>query len=146
MELRASARAWPLAIRGVPTQTGSAGTVGLALEVASRHLYDLSSGAARDQMSRAADAPIRIENGEVTVDAGFLATRLGLAVEKLQAEMRRGAVVSTVEEGRDEDARRTRITVRYGARLWRAVVGPDGTIVEAPPPGAKPPDAGGPDA
>lgn len=97
-------------------------------------------------MNPTADAPIRIENGEVTVDAAFLAPRLGLPVDKFQAEMRRGAVVSTVEEGRDEDAGRTRITVRYGARLWGAVVEPDGTIVEAPPPGAKPPDAGRPDA
>lgn len=97
-------------------------------------------------MNPTADAPIRIENGEVTVDAAFLAPRLGLPIDKLQAEMRRGAVVSTVEEGRDEDAGRTRITVRYGARLWGAVVEPDGPIVEAPPPGAKPPDAGRPDA
>jgi NFU1 iron-sulfur cluster scaffold homolog, mitochondrial len=92
-------------------------------------------------MSPAADAPIRIKNGEVTIDAAFLAPRLGLAVEALQAEMRRGAVVSTVEEGRDEDAGRTRVTVRYGRRIWRVVVEPDGTFVEMPPRGRGEPEA-----
>ena len=97
-------------------------------------------------MSPPPDPPIRIENGEVTVDAAFLAPRLGLGPERLQAEMRRGAVVGVAEEGRDEDAGRTRITVRYRARVWQAVVEPDGTIVEAPPPVGNRPDAGGQDA
>lgn len=85
-------------------------------------------------MNRSADGTIRIENGEVTVEAAFLAPKLGLNVETLQAEMRRGAVVGVVEEGRDEDAGRLRVTFRHGERRWHAVIAADGSISEAPVP------------
>lgn len=81
-------------------------------------------------MNRIVDSPIRIENGEVTVEAAFLAPKLGLNVETLQEEMRRGAVVGVVEEGRDEDAGRTRVTFRHGDRSWQAVIAADGSISE----------------
>lgn len=83
-------------------------------------------------MSSTADTPFRINSGEITVDAVFLAPKLGLSAQTLQAEMRRGLVVSVVEEGRDEDAGRTRVTFRYGQRVWRAVIAPDGGFSEAP--------------
>lgn len=88
-------------------------------------------------MSPATDTPIRIDNGEITVDAAFLAPKLGLSVEALRAEMGRGAVVGVAEEGRDEDAGRTRVTFRHGARIWRGVIEPDGRLAEAPPPGRR---------
>ena len=83
-------------------------------------------------MSRTADGPIRIENGEVTVEAAFLAPKLGLSVEALQGEMRRRVVVGVVEEGRDDDAGRARVTFRHGDRSWQAVIAADGSISETP--------------
>lgn len=72
-------------------------------------------------MSRTADFPIRIANGEVTVDAAFLAPKLGLGVERLKKEMRSGTVVGIIEEGRDEDAGRTPVTFRDGKQTWYAI-------------------------
>lgn len=83
-------------------------------------------------MSPTPDPPICVVDGEITVDAIFLAPKLGLFVEALQREMRLGRVVSTVEEGRDDDAGRFRVTFRYGTRVWRAVVEADGRHVELP--------------
>jgi len=69
---------------------------------------------------------------DVTVEAGYLAARLGLSVARLRAEMRRGIVYSAVERGVAEDAGRLRLTVRYRARAWMMVVQRDGTLSEAP--------------
>lgn len=90
-------------------------------------------------MIPADNPPICVVDGEITVDAGFLAPKLGLSVEALRAEMRLGRVVSTCEKGRDEDAGRFRVTFRHGARVWRAVVEADGRHIEVP---ADPTDSG----
>lgn len=91
-------------------------------------------------MNTPTETPVRVDNGEITVDAAFLAPKLGLSAEVLQVEMRRGAVVGVAEEGRDEDAGRTRVTFRHGARVWSAVIEPDGRLVEAPPPQPRTPN------
>ena len=75
---------------------------------------------------------IEIHGDDVTIDAGYLAARLGLSVARLQAEMRRGIVYSVVERGLGEDAGRLRLTFRYRARTWTTVVQRDATVGEAP--------------
>lgn len=65
------------------------------------------------------------------VEVAFLAPKLGLNVDTLQAKMRRGAIVGVVEEGRDEDAGHVRVTFRHGERSWHAVIAADGSISEA---------------
>ena len=71
---------------------------------------------------------ITIADSEITVDAELLAPKLGLSVEALKAEMRKGNVSSVAETGIDEDAGRTRVTFRYRTRAWTVVVEPDGTL------------------
>jgi Family of unknown function (DUF6522) len=75
---------------------------------------------------------IEIHGDDVTVEAGYLAARLGLAVGQLRAEMRRGIIYSLVERGTGEDAGRLRLTFRYRARAWTMVVQRDGVPSEAP--------------
>ena len=60
---------------------------------------------------------IEIHGDDVTVEASYLAVRLGLPVDRLRAEMRRGIIYSVVERGVGEDAGRLRLTFRYHARL-----------------------------
>src|ERR1700733_5037916 len=75
---------------------------------------------------------IEIHGDDVTVEASYLAARLGLPVDRLRAEMRRGGIHSVVERGVGEDAGRLRLTFRYRARTWTVVVQRDGTLNEAP--------------
>jgi Family of unknown function (DUF6522) len=65
---------------------------------------------------------IATRGDDVTVEASYLAGQLGLSLDRLRAEMRRGVVYSTVERGMGEDAGRLRLTVRYRARVWTVVV------------------------
>ena len=78
---------------------------------------------------------ISIQDGEIVVDAEFLAAGLGLSTELLKAEMRRGLVYSLAERGIDEDEGRTRLTFRYRARSWIVVVKPDGSLNDDGEPG-----------
>lgn len=63
------------------------------------------------------------------LDAALLAQRFGLTSEALRRHMRSGMVRGTVENGTDEDAGRTRLTVRFGNRIWVAVIDGDGSIL-----------------
>ncbi|MDB5406608.1 MAG: Nfu/NifU-domain containing protein [Rhodospirillales bacterium] len=74
---------------------------------------------------------ISVQNGEIVVDAEFLAAKLGLSTDSLRAEMRRGLVYSVTERGIDEDEGHTRLTFRYRARSWTVVVNPDGSLNDA---------------
>ena len=91
-------------------------------------------------MSPVPGSQIAIADGEIAIDAELLAPRLGLSVDALKAEMRKGIVYSVAETGIDEDVGRTRLTFRYRARAWTVVVDPDGNLVEsiAPAPKALP--------
>ena len=91
-------------------------------------------------MSPVPGSAIAIADGEIAIDAELLAPRLGLSVDALKAEMRKGIVYSVAETGIDEDVGRTRLTFRYRARAWTVVVDPDGNLVEsiAPAPKALP--------
>ena len=70
---------------------------------------------------------IEVHGEQITIEADFLAVKLGLSVDLLRAEMRRGIVYGVVERGIGEDAGRLRLTFRYRARAWTLVVEPDGT-------------------
>ncbi len=77
---------------------------------------------------------IEVRGEEATIEAGHLAAKLGLSVDRLRAEMRRGIVYGVVERGVGEDAGRLRLTFRYRARSWAVVVEADGTLNEVPAP------------
>ncbi len=77
---------------------------------------------------------VDVRGEEATIEAGFLAAKLGLSLDRLRAEMRRGIVYGVVERGVGEDAGRLRLTVRYRARSWTVVVEADGTLNEVPAP------------
>ena len=77
---------------------------------------------------------IEVRGEEATVEAGFLAAKLGLSLDRLRAEMRRGIVYGVVERGVGEDEGRLRLTFRRRARSWTVVVGADGTLNEAAAP------------
>ena len=81
-------------------------------------------------MSALSSSAVTIEDGEVTIAAHLLAQKLGLSVEALKAEMRRGYVYSLGEQGISEDAGRTRLPFRYRAGSWTVVDQPDGTLIE----------------
>jgi len=83
-------------------------------------------------MSALLSSVVTIGDGEITIAADLLAPKLGLSVEVLKAEMRRGYVYSVTEQGIGSDAGRTRLTFRYRTRSWCVVVDPDGTLVEGP--------------
>ena len=51
-----------------------------------------------------------------TVDAEFIAGKLGLSPEIFWREMKRGIVYGVVERGEGEDVGRVRLTFRYRAR------------------------------
>jgi len=71
---------------------------------------------------------IEVHGEQITIEAGYLAAKLGLSVDQLQAEMRRGIVYGVVERGIGEDAGRLRLTFRYRARSWTVVIEPDGIL------------------
>jgi Family of unknown function (DUF6522) len=78
---------------------------------------------------------IEVRGDEATIEARCLAAKLGLSVDRLRAEMRRGIVhgvleYGVLERGRGDDAGRLRLTFRHRARSWTVVVEPDGTLQE----------------
>ena len=77
-------------------------------------------------------AAIALEDGDATIEASYLAARLGLTVERLRAEMRRGIVYGVIERGEGADAGRKRLTVRYRDRVWSVIAAPDGHFEEPP--------------
>jgi Family of unknown function (DUF6522) len=64
-------------------------------------------------MSALSSSAVTIEDGEITIAADLLAQQLGLSVEALKEQTRRGYVYSLAEQGVAEDPGRTRLTFRY---------------------------------
>ena len=95
-------------------------------------------------MSSLSRTAIQLGDNQVTIDAEALAPKLGLTVEALKENMARGHVMGVVETGMDEDAGRVRLTFRYGTRVWRIVIEPDGRLIEDPAPAAKAAPKAGP--
>ena len=73
------------------------------------------------------------EGGEWVVDPVFVGASLGLSAEAFRHELRAGRVAGSVERGQGDDAGRTRLTFRYGDRVWAVRIEPDGTLEEISP-------------
>ena len=84
-------------------------------------------------MSSVPGSAITIAESEITIDAEWLASRLGLSAASLRSEMHKGIVYSVVETGLSEGVARTRLPFRYRSRVWNVVVDPDGNLVESIP-------------
>lgn len=67
---------------------------------------------------------------DVTVDASFVAERLGLSENALRQAMRAGRVTAAVEHGEGDDAGRVRVSFRGRQRCWSGVIEPDGHAYE----------------
>ncbi|MCK8515079.1 DUF6522 family protein [Methylonatrum kenyense] len=67
---------------------------------------------------------------EITVDASFVAERLGFSENELRQAMRTGRVTATVEHGVADDDGRARVSFRAGTKLWSGVIEPDGSAYE----------------
>ncbi len=78
-------------------------------------------------------AALRWEDGELAIDPGYLAPRLGLRPDELLAGLSRGEIVTRQDEGM---AGHRRVTVRGPQRAWAAEILPDGSAREVPPPRA----------
>ena len=74
--------------------------------------------------------PIEFENGAVQIDAAIVADGLGLALPRLQQEMRAGRITSFAERGIDADSGRHRLTFFSEHRRFRVVVDDMGAIVQ----------------
>lgn len=70
----------------------------------------------------------RDQTGEFILPADLLAERFGWPSHVLRDYMRRGLVVSRVEQGQDQDLGRWRLSVRCGNRQWQAVVDDNGSL------------------
>jgi Fe-S cluster biogenesis protein NfuA len=82
-----------------------------------------------------ADAIIE-EDGQFLISPDYLAPRLGMDVETLQAAMQSGEVVSQSETGTEADAGKTRLIMRSSSRVWAAEIATDGSAHEIPAPRA----------
>jgi Fe-S cluster biogenesis protein NfuA len=81
------------------------------------------------------DAIMR-EDDQFLISPDYLAPRLGLDVETLQAAMQSGEVVSQSETGTEADAGKTRLIMRSSRRVWAAEIAADGSAHEIPAPRA----------
>ncbi len=82
---------------------------------------------------------------DMTIDARFLASRLGVTEDTLKRAMRNGHMAGRLERGDGADAGRLRVTFGNGQWSWSAVMEPDGRCyeVDAPPPTATVGQSGG---
>jgi hypothetical protein len=69
-------------------------------------------------MDRESSAAVIHSGDGFTVDAEFVAGKLGLSPEAFWREVKRGIVYGVVERGEGEDSGRMRLTLRYRARSW----------------------------
>ena len=60
--------------------------------------------------------------GDFVLDPTQLAARFALTPDDFRSRMQRGLVLSTVETGLGDDEGTTRLSLRLGNRLWRAVL------------------------
>ena len=69
-------------------------------------------------MDQQSSATVSHSKDGFTVDAEFIAGKLGLSPEIFWREVKRGIVYGVVEHGEGEDVGRVRLTFRYRARSW----------------------------
>lgn len=72
---------------------------------------------------------IGIVNGRFSVEAEDLAPLLGVAPAEVPLLMRRGEITGLVEEGRDADAGRFRVTFRHRGTRLRFTVDAEGNVL-----------------
>jgi hypothetical protein len=76
------------------------------------------------------DRLVPTESAELMIDAAVVAPRLGLSPARFMAELKRGHIYQTTEQGRGQHEGRYRVTFHYRARTCRIIiVGPDGDAV-----------------
>ena len=67
-------------------------------------------------MNQQSSATVSLSEDGFSVDAEFIAAKLGLSPEIFWREIKRGIVYGVAERGEGEDAGRVRLTFRYRAR------------------------------
>lgn len=75
---------------------------------------------------------MRIERngkGDFILDPAEIARRFGLAPQDFRRQQEQGLVKSTVEVGEGEDAGTSRLSLRIGNRIWRAVLDENGQVL-----------------
>jgi hypothetical protein len=70
----------------------------------------------------------RSQNGDFVLNPSELAARFGLSDDDFRRNIRKGLIRSTVERGEAEDAGTCRLSVKFGNRVWRAVLDGEGRI------------------
>jgi hypothetical protein len=71
----------------------------------------------------------RDAGGDYVLGSDEIATRFRWSVTQLRRSMKQGLVSSSVETGMGEDAGTSRLTLRCGNRVWRAVLDARGHII-----------------
>lgn len=71
---------------------------------------------------------VRDGDGNFVLDPGELASKFALTPADFRSRMQRGLVFSTVEAGLGDDEGTTRLSLRIGNRLWRAVLDAEGSV------------------
>lgn len=72
--------------------------------------------------------PVLFTDGQMEIDAAFIAERFGFTLERTRVLMRQGQFRSLVEKGEGEDEGRWRLTLRCGNRVWQGIVTADGRL------------------
>lgn len=67
--------------------------------------------------------------GDFILDPAEIARRFGLAAQDFRRQQEQGLVKSTVEVGEGEDAGTSRLSLRIGNRIWRAVLDGDDRVI-----------------
>jgi len=103
-------------------------------EAGSNPFYARAGGASPTLERPVPAGVIDWQDGQIIVDPGYLAPRLGLTADVLRAGLRNGDVVGVTEAGTGEDNGKMRIVLRSPTRAWAAELHADGTAREIPPP------------
>ncbi|MHA7970128.1 DUF6522 family protein [Rhizobium sp. CAU 1783] len=71
----------------------------------------------------------RDQNGDFILDPREISQRFGLSPAEFRRHQEQGLVKSTVEIGEGEHAGTSRLSLRIGNRIWRAILDADGGVV-----------------
>lgn len=66
--------------------------------------------------------------GDFILEPSQLANRFGLQHDDFRKKLEQGFVMSTVERGEGDDAGTSRLSVRIGNRVWRAILDGNDTV------------------